>query len=61
MGTKRLGNMLSPATTTINVNRGGDISGNTAGNVNPPSSSINSPMGLKMAQNEYVKERHIIT
>lgn len=49
---KGCGNMLSPATTTINVNRGGDISGNSASNINSPSGSINSPMGFKTTQNE---------
>ena len=49
---KGAGNMLSPSTTAMAVNMGGGIGGNTASNINPPSSSINSPMGLKTAQNE---------
>lgn len=51
---KGAGNMLSPSTTTINVNNGGDISGNTASNINSPSSSVNSSVGLKTAQNECI-------
>ncbi len=45
---KGSGNMLSPSSSTINVNRGCDINGN----VNSPSSNINSPTSLKTAKNE---------